>query len=95
MSVYFLAEITKIIDKEMYQEYIQKARLIVLKFGGKYMLKSDKLIPVTGDWDLEKIILINFPSKEKMRKCFQSAEYNAVKHLRINSTESKSLVIEE
>ncbi|MBU1086947.1 MAG: DUF1330 domain-containing protein [Candidatus Omnitrophica bacterium] len=95
MSVYFLAEITKIIDKEMYTEYIKKARLIVLKFGGKYVLKSDKLIPVTGDWNLERVILIKFESKEKMQECFQSAEYKAVKQLRVDSTESKALIIEE
>ncbi|MBU1045251.1 MAG: DUF1330 domain-containing protein [Candidatus Omnitrophica bacterium] len=95
MSVYFLAEITEITDEKMYQEYIKKAKPIVGKFGGKYVLKSDKLIPVTGDWDLEKIILINFESKEKIQECFQSKEYKAIKHLRIDSTESRALIVEE
>jgi uncharacterized protein (DUF1330 family) len=95
MAVYFLAEINKITDEKMYNEYIKKARPIVSKFNGEYVLRSSKLMPVTGDWDLERVILIKFANKEKMQGCFQSKEYKAVKHLRINSTESKALIIEE
>lgn len=94
MSVYLLAEINKINDDKMYQEYIKKATPIILKFGGKYVFKSEQLQPMAGDWNLKRMILIEFENKDKLQNCFQSEEYNEIKHLRINSVKSKALIIE-
>ena len=95
MSVFFLAEIQKIFDDRMYNEYVQRAEPIVKKYGGKYIFRSEQFNPISGDWDLRRIILIRFASKEKVRECFQSKEYKEIAHLRENSTASKGVVIEE
>ena len=95
MAVFFLAEITEILDPEMYRKYIEKASPIVKKYGGEYVLRSEQFCPISGDWDLERIILIRFASREKLRECFQSNEYKVIAHLRENSTVSKAIMIEE
>ena len=95
MSVFFLAEIKTIIDDNLYSEYIEKAAPIIKKHGGEYIFRSEQLNPISGDWDLKRIILIRFASKEKVQECFQSNEYKGIVHLRENSTISKAMIIEE
>ena len=95
MSVFFLAEIKNITDNNLYREYIEKTASIIEKHGGEYILRSEQLIPISGDWDLKRIILIRFADKEKLRECFQSDEYKEIAHLRENSTVSKAIMIEE
>ena len=95
MSVFFLAEIKTITDNNSYKEYIEKTAPIIKKHGGEYILRSEQLIPISGDWDLKRIILIRFDNKEKLRECFQSDEYKEIAHLREDSTVSKALMIED
>ena len=95
MSVFFMAEIESITDEKLYSEYIEKTTSIIKKYGGEYVLRSQCLNPISGDWNLKRIILIRFASKDKIRECFQSKEYKEIAHLRENSTTSKAIVIEE
>jgi uncharacterized protein (DUF1330 family) len=95
MSAFFLIEITKISDSEQYNSYIEKVAPIVNKYGGEYMFKSKQLIPVSGDWDTTKIVLIRFENKKMLMKCFRSEEYKTIVHLREQSTESKAVIIED
>ena len=95
MSVFFMAEIETITDEKLYSEYIEKTTPIIKKYGGEYVLRSQCLNPISGDWKIKRIILIRFASSDKMRECFQSNEYKEIAHLRENSTVSKAIVIEE
>jgi len=58
------------------------------------LFKSKQLIPVSGEWDAKRIILIRFENKDTLRKCFQSEEYKKIAQLRKQSTESKAAIIE-
>ena len=66
MSVFFLAQIKEILNDDMYSEYIRKAAHIIRKYGGEYVVRSEQLYPISGDWDLKRIILIRFANKEKL-----------------------------
>mgnify|MGYP001301563936 CR=1 FL=1 len=94
MSVYLLAEVEKIHDEKSYNEYIEKARPIVTRYGGKYIVTSDKLSPMSPSWTAQKVVLIEFENKQRMQECFQSAEYGEIVHLRTGSIESKAVIIE-
>lgn len=95
MPVFFLAEVKEITDEEMYIEYIGKAAPVIKKYGGEYIFRSEQLYPISGDWDLKRILLIRFADREKVRECFQSEEYREIAHLRENSIVSKAIIIEE
>jgi uncharacterized protein (DUF1330 family) len=94
MSVYFLAQISEVTDKEMYLSYIQQASPIIQKYGGEYVFKSDKLTPMDGNWDITRAILIKFENVETLKNCFKSEEYYKIKQLRENSVKSKAMIIE-
>ena len=94
MPSFLLAEID-VTDPEMYREYVRKASPIVRDHGGEYILRSDSIAPLTGDWTPRRLVLIRFDSRADMQACFSSQEYRQIKHLREQSTTSRSVVIEQ
>jgi uncharacterized protein (DUF1330 family) len=92
MSVFFLAEI-EVLDPEKYQEYVDRAFKIVQKFGGEYIFRSSSIVPVSGDWKPQRMILIRFESEAQMHGCFGSEAYRRIEHLREQSTRSRAVVI--
>jgi uncharacterized protein (DUF1330 family) len=93
MRAYVLIEI-KIHDRNTYFQYIEKARPIVESYGGHYLIRGGNATPLFCDWNPERIILIEFPSRDNVEKCFSSKEYQKIKHLRENSTNTKAVILE-
>ena len=94
MPVFFLAEID-VFDAEMYHAYIEKASHIVRQYGGEYIFRSGHIVPVSGNWAPNRLILIRFNSKADIQRCFGSKEYLRIKHLREQSTKSRSVIIDQ
>ena len=94
MPVFFLAEI-EVFDQEKYHAYIEKAFHIVRQYGGEYIFRSDHIVPVSGNWTPQRLVLIRFNSKADLHRCFGSEEYLRIKHLREQSTKSRSVIIDQ
>lgn len=95
MAVFFLAEIESISDPDTYDRYKEKVAPVVRKYGGEYIIRSDKLRVISGSWNAERVILLRFDSRERLQSCFGSSEYREIAHLREHSTVSKAMIIEE
>ena len=92
MPVYMLIEI-KVLDNEQYTRYAEKVPEIVKKHGGRYLVRGGKVIPMFGNWNPERIVLIEFETEELLRNCFNSAEYLKIALFRENSTITKSVIV--
>ena len=93
MSIFLIANI-KIINNEMYQDYIKHAEPIIIKYQGKYILRSEKIINFNSKFNPDKIVIIEFPNIDLYKSCFSSKEYKSIVNLRLESTESESFIIE-
>ena len=94
MAVFFLAEIEAIHDPVMYADYVRKAEPIICQYGGQYVVRSDRLTGVSGDWKAKKIVMIRFDSPQTLQACFQSPQYREIAPLREQSTTSKAVILE-
>jgi uncharacterized protein (DUF1330 family) len=94
MPVFFLAEI-EVFDHEKYHAYSERAPQIVRQYGGEYIFRSENIVPVSGNWTPYRLVLIRFNSKTDIQLCFGSKEYLQIKHLREQSTKSRSVIIDQ
>jgi len=94
MSVYFIAEIKKIINRDNYSRYIADVPEIIERFGGKYLARGGKTIALFGGWEPGKIVLLEFDSFEQLHRCFNSPEYRAIAPLREESTIGRAITVE-
>ena len=93
MSVYMIVEI-EIANDELYSSYVEEVPEIIHRYGGRYLVRGGKVTPLSGDWDPERIIVIEFKTIKQLRKCFGSPEYLELAPLREQSTRSRSIIVE-
>lgn len=94
MAAYLVIEIESIQNPEKYDIYLSRLKNIIPKFEGKYLLKSEHIIPFSGYWKPERFIIIVFPTIDKLKACFSSREYIEIKTCRETSVHGKAMIIQ-
>ena len=94
--VYFVATIHfgKGKVKKEYLDYIKAVQPIVDKYHGRYIVRSEKITSLSAEWSPNRVIIIEFDTKEQLEQCFSSQEYKQIAVLRENSVDSKAIIIE-
>ena len=92
MAVYMIVE-TKITDKGVFSQYGEKIDEVLKKYGGRFLARGGEITPLSGNWNPERIAVIEFESFELLMNCFTSADYLEIAALRELSTISKAIVV--
>lgn len=80
--------------QEDYFDYIKAVKPIVRKYHGRYIVRSEKITALSTDWKPNRVIIIEFDTREQLELCFSSEEYQQIAYLRENSVDSKAIIIE-
>jgi uncharacterized protein (DUF1330 family) len=97
MSAFFIisTQINGENNRKPYDEYIEKVKPIVENHGGKYIVRSEKIVYMNDQWKPERLIIIKFPTKEHINNCFSSPEYKKIENLRKSTVSSNAVIVEE
>ncbi|MGN0204156.1 MAG: DUF1330 domain-containing protein [Coprococcus sp.] len=77
-----------------YQEYIELVKPIVESYGGRYLVRSNKITALQNKWIPERVIIIEWKAREQLEACFSSEEYRAIAGKRENSVDSRAIIVE-
>lgn len=92
MSVYMLIDIT-VKDPEKMREYATKVPYFVEKHGGHFLAKATEVTTMHGTWKPERLIVIEFPSKENIDEWYASEEYKPYALLRDEAADMQIIVL--
>lgn len=91
MAVYYINSYD-IVDADLYQEYGPKVYPILQRYGAE-VLASDTA-PIVMEGQARKMnAIVKFPSEEAAVNCYNDAEYQEIKAIRINSTANCTMVL--
>lgn len=76
-----------------YDLYIERVKPIVESYGGEYIIRTEDIVASSEKWSPDRVIVIRFPDKERLDACFGSDEYMRIKDLRVNSVDSRILIV--
>ena len=103
-KIFMILEIT-VHDAGVYEQYRINVEPLIKKYGGKYLVRSGgaafdddpdtKLTPVEGNWNPDRLIVVQWDSIEQLQKFSSSAEYKKVAELRAKSATTKSVIVKE
>ena len=93
MSAYVVIEIV-VKNPEGYEEYKRLAPPTIAAYGGKYLARGGKAENLEGDWQPNRIVILEFESVEKARQWLDSEEYQEAKALRHKYATSNAIVVE-
>ena len=93
MSVYVVVDI-EVKDQEAYEEYRRLAPPLIEKYGGRYLVRGGEITSLEGDWDLHRVVILEFPSVERATALFASDEYAPVAEIRHRAANSRTFMVE-
>ncbi len=91
MSCYFLAVVDKH-DPQRYADYSKVNYQILSGLDVKVHAVTDEVTTQEGDFDATTVILLEFPDDAEFRKWWDSAEYAAVRPIRLESSTARFAV---
>jgi uncharacterized protein (DUF1330 family) len=93
MPAYAILDL-KVFDKERLQEYIKVAPEIIKKLGGKIIVRGGEFNTVEGNWNPEKIVMIEFPDYKTANNWWNSDAYKKATELRKQGANTNVLIID-
>ena len=80
---YWIARID-VTDTEIYQGYRVAAKEALKKYGGRFLVRGGEVLASEGD-QRSRLIVVEFPTIEQAKQCFDSPEYAVAKAIRLKS----------
>lgn len=93
MPAYVIVDVS-IQDHADYEEYKKLTPPAVAAFNGKFIVRGGRHITLEGDWNPERIVVLEFPSIERANEWWNSELYSKAKDIRQRAAETKMIVVE-
>jgi uncharacterized protein (DUF1330 family) len=94
MPAYLIGNI-EVTDPQVYEEYKKGVGATVAKYGGRSLARAGALMEVLeGDWTPKRLVILEFPSVEKLKAWYNSPEYKPLLDIRVRSTKSSLVMVE-
>ncbi|MDT4329111.1 DUF1330 domain-containing protein [Methylomonas sp. MV1] len=93
MNAYLILDLS-INNFESFREYIEKIPLFIKKHGGRYIVQGVEPEVMEGDWCPERVVILEFPSKENAKEFLGDTEAQPLFSIRHKSTTSKLILAE-
>jgi uncharacterized protein (DUF1330 family) len=93
MPAYVILDVT-VKDPDEYAAYRERSPATLEKYGGRYLVRGNPHQVVEGDWDPDRVVVLEFPSVERAREWYESPEYQEIAPMRQRAAPSKVLLVE-
>ncbi len=93
MNAYLILDLS-INDFGSFSEYIEKIPEFIQKHDGRYIVQGVEPEIMEGDWIPERVVVIEFPSKQKAKDFLADPAAQTLFDIRHKSTTSKLILVE-
>jgi uncharacterized protein (DUF1330 family) len=93
MPAFVIVEV-EIHDQEAYEGYKKLTPASIAAYDGKFVVRGGKSECLEGDWNPQRIVILEFPTVEKAKEWWASEEYAPAKEIRHRAARTKMLVVE-
>jgi uncharacterized protein (DUF1330 family) len=93
MPAYVIVEIS-IDDPVAYEEYKKLTPAAIAAYGGRFVVRGGQTESLEGDWQPERIVVLEFPTVAIVKEWWASDQYTKAKEIRQRAATTKMLVVE-
>lgn len=93
MAVYVVVNV-RVTDPVRYAEYRDKAPDTIARYGGRYLARGGAVEVIEGEWDPQRLILLEFENMKRFREWYDSPDYAPLKQLRQEAAATQLVVVE-
>jgi uncharacterized protein (DUF1330 family) len=81
-------------DHTQYEEYKKLTPATIEAYGGRFMVRGAATLSLEGDWNPERLVVLEFPDQDTAIAWWKSEEYSLAKSIRNQAAKTKMLVVE-
>jgi uncharacterized protein (DUF1330 family) len=92
-KAYVLVQV-EVTNPQQYGEYMKLSPGIIEKFGGHFVARGGRTETLEGTPSKGRIVVVEFPSFERAREFYNSAEYEAARKVRAGAATAQFILVE-
>ena len=92
MAAYVIVEVS-IHDPGAYEGYKKLTPAAIAAYDGKFVVRGGQSEALEGDWQPERIVVLEFPSVDRAKEWWSSDMYAEAKSIRQGAATTKMLVV--
>ena len=93
MSAYMIFDVRRG-DREAMKPYGEKVMATLEQYGGKIIAASDDVDVREGDWEFERVLIVEFPTMEAAQSWYDSPEYQEILPIRLKANNDQMVIVE-
>jgi len=93
MKAYVIVDVN-ITDPVLYEDYKKLTPGSLIPYEGTFIVRGGRAETLEGSWKPGRIVVVEFPSLEKAKAWWSSAEYAPAKALRQSASSTQMIVVE-
>ena len=93
MPAFVIVEVS-IHDHKEYEEYKKLTPATLAAFDGKFVVRGGQTETLEGDWQPERIVVLEFPTVERAKEWWNSEIYTQAKVIRQRTAMTKMIVVD-
>lgn len=90
---FFMVELA-VTEPALLAAYREKAPSLVARHGGRYVVRTDRVETIEGDWRPERFTVVGFPDMTALRTWYFSDAYKAILPQRLNAARCRAILVE-
>ena len=93
MAAYLIGQ-HKVTDQAAFEEFRRKAVPMIEGHGGRFIVRSQSVEVLDGEWAPNRVVVIEFSDMAKLRSVFEAPEFQELAELRREAGTGVVLAIE-
>ena len=93
MPAYIVVD-CEVTDPVRYEAYKKLAQTAIAKHGGRYLVRGGETSVLEGGWRPHRIVVVEFPSANAIRRFYSSPEYQAARAKREGAARMSIIAVE-
>ncbi len=94
MAAYVIVDV-EVHDPDAYREYTAQVPATLERYGGRFVVRGGAAETVEGDWNPQRVVVLEFASADAARTWHASPEYQAILPIRQRHARTNFLTIVE
>jgi uncharacterized protein (DUF1330 family) len=93
MPAYVIGDIA-VHDPDLYAEYAAGAPATLEPYGGRYVVRGGAPETAEGDWDAQRIVVLEFPDRERAAAWIEGPEYAQLRARRQQASTGRFVIVD-
>ena len=93
MAVYYITHRTSAGDPKVMKIYSSQVKATFEKFGGRKIVRTSEIEVIEGNWNPDRMTIIEFPDMKSLKAWYDSSEFAALKEMRHSVMSSNAMAV--